>query len=119
MEHAQKARREAGRLVGPQGGVGEERTLVGRDLPEGGQMLGLAGPHDDQLGTALVDLRQNLDEASDLLVAEDSAEVADEAQHHGFRPPEPAERDRRAALIQHGERRQRRGQGIAHARHCN
>ncbi len=82
-------------------------------------MRGLAGADDDQLAAALVDLRQDLDEASDLLVAKQSAEVADEGEHDGPGLPETAERDRHAALVEHGERRQRRGQGIAHARHCN
>jgi hypothetical protein len=82
-------------------------------------MLGLAGADDDQLAPALADLRQDLDEASDLLVAKQSAEVADESEHDRPVLPMPAERDRRAALVEHGERRQRRGQGIAHARHCN
>lgn len=119
MERAQEPRGEAGRFIGTQRGIGEERPLVAGDLAEGRQMLGLARPDDDQLAAALVDLRQDLDEASDLLVTEQSAEVADEGEHDGLLPPEPAERHRRAPLIEHGERRQRRGQGIAHGGHCN
>lgn len=119
MEDAQEPRGEAGRLVGPQRGIGEERALIARDRAEGRQMLGLAGADDEQLAPALVDLRQDLDEASDLLVAKQSAEVADEGEDDGPVLPVAAERDRRAALVEHGERRQRRGQGIAHSRHCN
>ena len=119
MEDAQEPRGEAGRFVGPQRGIGEEGALVAGDLAKCREMLGLAGADDDQLAPALADLRQDLDEASDLLVAKQSAEVADEGEHDGLHLPEPAERDRRAALVEHGERRQRRGQGIAHARHCN
>jgi hypothetical protein len=119
MEDAQEPRGEAGRFVGPQRGIGEEGALVAGDLAEARQMLGLAGADDDQLAAALVDLRQDFDEASNLLVAEQSAEVADEGEHDGPGLPVAAERDRRAALVEHGERRQRRGQGIAHARHCN
>jgi hypothetical protein len=119
MEDAQEPRGEAGRFVGPQRGIGEEGALVAGDLAEARQMLGLAGADDGQLAAALVDLRQDFDEASNLLVAEESAEVADEGEDDGLLLPEPAERDRRAAFVEHGERRQRRGQGIAHARHCN
>ena len=64
-----------------------------------------------------MDLRQGPGKASDLLVAEDSAEVADEGEHDGPALPLAAERHGVSALVEHGHRRQRRGQGMAHARH--
>ena len=64
-----------------------------------------------------MDLRQGPGKASDLLVAEDSAEVADEGEHDGPALPLAAERHGVSALVEHDHGRQRHGQGMAHARH--
>jgi len=117
MEHAQKPRDKASGLVRPQRRVGEEWTLIARDLAEGRQVIGPAGSHDHQLAAPPMDLRQDLGETSDLLVAEDSAEVADEGEHDGPALPLAAERHGVSALVEHSHGRQRRGQGMAHGRH--
>ncbi len=64
-----------------------------------------------------MDLRQDLGETSDLLVTEESAEMADEGEYDGPALPLAAERHGLSALVEHGHGRQRRGEGIAHARH--
>ena len=77
-------------------GWGQQRAVapgVAR-LPEGEGYDGQA--RRDKLGLALFKLAQ-------ALAAEDSAEVADEAQHHGLRVPEGTEGNGPTALVERGE----------------
>src|SRR5206468_4744225 len=93
---------ESGFAEDAERGVGEEPPVIARRLAESGEVLGPAAAHHHHLAAARADLGQRLLEASDLLAAEDSAEVADEAQHHGRRLPEGAEGHGRAALVERG-----------------
>ena len=116
MEGPRPAVGESGFAEDAERGVGEERSVIARRLAESGEVLGPAAAHHHDLAAARADLGKCLLEASHLLAAEDSAEVADEAEHHGPRLPEAAERDRRATLVERGEGGEPGRQGIAHAR---
>jgi len=69
------------------------------------------------LTAARVDLGARVPQASHLLAAEDSAEVADEAEHHGSRVPEETEGNGPTALVERGERSEAAREVIAHGDH--
>ena len=117
VERPRPAVREPRRPERAERWIGEERSFVSGGLAERRDVLGLAATHDHHLGATRVDVRQRTLEPSHLLAAEDSAEVADEGEHHGLRRPQTAESDGRPALVEDGERGEPVRQLIAHAGH--
>jgi len=77
------------------------------------------GAYDHEGGATPLDLGPARDQASDLLAAEDSAEVADEGEDDRALGPEPLERHRGAALVEYGEAGEGAGEQIVHEVHCN
>jgi len=119
IERLRPAPRESGGLEGAQGGIGEERTAVARCPAEGLDVLGAAtADYHERVGGSAC--RHRRPEASHLLATEDSAEVPDEGEDHGPLLPEAAEGDGPAALVEHGDGGESRGEVvIAHRRHGN
>ncbi len=66
-----------------------------------------------RLGATAADLGKRVTQLRDLLAAEDSAEVADEGEHHGAVPPQVAEPQRMSLGVEHLDVPQRVGD--AHA----
>jgi len=79
-----------------------EGPLVAGHLAEGWDVVRLGGTDHHQERAPVLDLRQPRLEASDLLATEDSAEVADEGQHHRTLGPQALEWHRDAGLVEHG-----------------
>ena len=100
-------------------GVDEERAIIAGCRTEAGDVLGPRRAQDDQRAAPLGDRRLHRLEPSDLLAAEDSAEVADERDDRGTMLPGGPEHRGAAALVQHGEGSEPRGERFAHARHCS
>jgi len=117
IERFRPSSREPRRPEGAQGGIGEQRAVVSRHRAEGFDVLGLAAAdHHERAGGSGFHRRA---EASHLLAAEDSAEVADEGEDHGPLFPEGAEDDGSASLVEHGDPGESRGEVVAHPRHSN
>ena len=80
MEGPAPAIGESRRAEGLQRWVRVERARVARDVTETLQVLGLSRPDDDERGAPPLDPGLRGGQVSDLLTAEDSAEVSDEGE---------------------------------------
>ena len=94
--------------------IDEQRSPVPRHLTERRDRVGTRAADHHEPGAARLDGGLSGAETSDLLAAEDSAEVADEADHRRAGPPERAERNRGAALVERHERSESDGD-VGHA----
>ena len=100
-------------------GVDEERAVIPGRRTEAGDVLGPRRAQDDQRAAPLGDRRLHRLEPSDLLAAEDSAEVADERDDRGTMLPGGPEHRGAAVLVEHGEGSEPCGERFAHARYCS
>jgi hypothetical protein len=114
MEGSAPAIREARRAEGLKRRVSKERARVPRDFTETLQVLGPSRPDDDERGAPPVDPGLGGGQVSDLLTAEDSAEVADEGEDGLPVGPGAAERDGAALGVEDRETRQPRCHGVGH-----
>ena len=114
MEGPAPAIGEARRAEGLQRRVRIERARVARDFTETLQVLGLSRPDDDERGAPSLDPGLRGGQVSDLLTAEDSAEVADEGEDGLPVGPGAAERDGAALGVEDRETREPRCHGIGH-----
>ena len=114
MEGPAPAIGEARRAEGLKRRVSKERARVARDFTETLQVLGPSRPDDDQRGAPLVYRGLRGGQVSDLLTAEDSAEVADEGEDGLPVGPGAAERDGAALGVEDRETRKPRCHGIGH-----
>ena len=118
---------EAPGMEGPAPAIGEarraerlerrirvERPRVARDFTETLQVLGPSRPDDDERGAPLLDSGLRRGQVSDLLTAEDSAEVADEGEDGGPVGPGAAERDGAALGVEDRETREPRCHCVGH-----
>jgi hypothetical protein len=114
MEGPAPAIGEARRAEGLQRRVSKERARVARDVTETLQVLGPSRPDDDERGAPPLDPGLGGGQVSDLLTAEDSAEVADEGEDGLPVRPGAAERDGAAVGVEDRETREPRCHGIGH-----
>jgi len=97
--------------------VGEEQATIARRIAESTQMFGASAPDHRHVAAALENLGLRRDEASDLLAAENSAEVPNKREHEGDVLPERAQADGGATLVENRERCESRRQSVIHALH--
>jgi hypothetical protein len=105
---------EARRAEGLQRRVSKERARVARDVTETLQVLGPARPDDDERGAPPDYRGLGGGQISDLLTAEDSAEVADEGEDGGPVGPGAAERDGAALGVEDRETREPQSNRVGH-----
>lgn len=114
MEGFAPAIGESRRAEGLQRRVSKERARVARDFTETFQVLGPSRPDDDERGAPPDYRGLGGGKVSDLLTAEDSAEVADEGEDGLPVGPGAAERDGAALGVEDRETREPRCHGIGH-----
>ena len=105
---------EARRAEGLERRVRVEQARVARDLTEALQVLGPSRPDDDERGAPPLDPGLGGGQVSDLLTAEDSAEVADEGEDGRPIVPGAAERDSAALGVEDRETREPRCHRVGH-----
>jgi len=105
---------EARRPEGLERRVSVERARVARDVTEALQVLGLSRTDDDESGAASLELGLGGGKVSDLLTAEDSAEVADEGEDGLPVGPRAAQRDGVALGVEDREAGEARCHGVGH-----
>ena len=106
MEGLAPAMGEARRAEGLKRRVSKERARVACDFTETLQVLGPSRPDDDERGAPPDYRGLGGGQVSDLLTAEDSAEVADEGEDGLPVGPGAAERDGSAFGVEDGETRE-------------
>ncbi len=114
MEGSAPAIGEARRAEGLQRRVRVERARVARDFTETLQVLGPSRPDDDERCAPPLDPGLRGGQVSDLLTAEDSAEVADEGEDGLPVGPGAAERDGAALGVEDRETREPRCHRVGH-----
>ena len=114
MEGLAPAIGEARRAEASERWVRVEWACVARDLTETLEVLGPSGPDDDERRAPPLDSGLRGGQVSDLLTAEDSAEVADEGEDGGPLGPGGAERDSAALGVEDRETRKSRCHGVGH-----
>jgi len=105
---------EARRAEGLERRVRVEQARVARDFTEALQVLGPSRPDDDERGAPPLDPGLRRGQISDLLTAEDSAEVADEGEDDLPVGPRAAERDGAALGVEDRETREPQSNRVGH-----
>jgi len=102
VQGSHPATREGSGLEDAQRRVGEDWPVIAGGSAKSGDVLGSTTADHDEAPTR-ADPWERRYEASDLLAAEDSAEVADEGKHGWLARPEAPEGDRYPVLVERGQ----------------